>query len=930
MTHDMTYDITYDTTHEVHAFPGESSLLSGCVQAALSRHGAADWHISDGGFWCHVAPHSRHHRIQGWKLHLAATPLSAPLVLAQAADVLVRRRCQFKFARSLGRATELVSRQYDRGAGGKFITAYPEGDEDRLRELAEELHQVTLGLPGPGILSDRPYRPGSLVHYRYGVHDGIPVLGNDGSYEAMLMAPDGTLARDERNAWYSPPHWAPRDPFALPHTTSSSPSPVPGGTGAGAVRLNSRYSVRQVIRHAFTGGVYRATDDRTGLPVVIKQARPHTGATLTGMDVRDVRRHEAAMLELLEPTGLVPSLVDLFEQQDDLFLVQEELPGVTLRRWATENSTPDDDGIWGPPTATVERIARRLLNLMERIHDEGLVLRDFNPSNVMVMPDEELRLIDLEFLTRRKARVTRAWTPGYAAPEQTHAPLVGTAPEPSADLFSLGATLFFTATGIDPVLPADKPALRPHHRRIQEWLTTLGAGNPAARRLAPAVVALMHDDPARRPGLDTVRDLLRNGAPTPAPQGLPPHESAPQEPGRLGDAELKQLTSDALAHLVSTMNPASAHRLWRTTPFGATSDPLNVQHGAAGILGVLTRAYETAPDPALRDTIATVAHWISRTVGREPRALPGLHFGRSGTAWALLDAGRALGDEALVAHARELAERVPLRWPNPDICHGMSGAGMTQLRFWEGTGGGHFLSRAQEAAEAVAAARERREGLSAWPIARDWPSRLAGLVHYGFAHGVAGVGAFLLAAGRATHDSAHLDLAADAAETLLATARLKDGAAYWPSGPASHVLKSHWCSGSSGVATFLVRLWQETSDDRLRTVCHQAALAVRRSRWHAGTAQCHGLAGDGEFLLDLAEASGEDQYRVWADELAVGLYARHAVHYGRVLTPDETGVSLSLDYNTGLAGVLAFLLRLRDGGPRLWLPASLTGPRRDR
>ncbi|MCC3776149.1 class IV lanthionine synthetase LanL, partial [Streptomyces sp. UNOB3_S3] len=704
---------------------------------------------------------------------------------------------------------------------------------------------------------------------------------------------------------------------------SPSPSPAPGGAGAGVVRLNGRYTVRQVIRHAFTGGVYRATDDRTGLPVVIKQARPHTGATLTGMDIRDVRRHEAAMLELLEPTGLTPSPVDLFEQQSDLFLVQEELPGVTLRRWATENSTPDDDGTWGPPTAAVERIARRLLDLMERIHGEGLVLRDFNPNNVMVTPDEELRLIDLEFLTRREARTTRAYTPGYAAPEQAGAPLVGSAPEPPADLYSLGATLFFTATGIDPVLPADQPAVRPHHRRIQEWLATLGTGNPAAHRLAPAVVALMHDDPARRPGLDAVRDLLHGGAPT-------PREPAPRGPGRLGDAELKQFISDALDHLVGSMNPASPHRLWQTTPFGATSDPCNVQHGAAGILGVLTRAYEAAPDPALREATATATQWISRAVGREPRALPGLHFGRSGTAWALLEAGRALGDDGLVAHARELAELVPLRWPNPDVCHGMSGAGLTQLRFWEATGGDHFLRRAREAAEAVAAARERRENLSAWPIAHDWPSRLAGLVHYGFAHGVAGVGAFLLAVGRATDDSAHLGLAAEAAETLLATARLRDGAAYWPSGPGSRSLKTHWCSGSSGVATFLVRLWQETSDDRLRTACHQAALAVRRSRWHAGTAQCHGLAGDGEFLLDLAEASGEDQYRVWAGELAAIVYARHALHDGRVLAPDETGVSVSLDYNTGLAGVLAFLLRLRDGGPRLWLPATLTGPRRDR
>lgn len=892
-------------------FPGGTALFSGCVQAALSRHGATEWHVGQGDFWCHVAPHGSHPRVQGWKLHLSATPLSAPLVLERAADVLVGRRCPFKFAGSLARVTELVSKAYDRGSGGKFITAYPEGGEDRLRELAEELHRATLGLPGPGILSDRPYRPGSIVHYRFGVHDGIPVLGDDGSYEAMLMTPDGTLVRDERHAWFSPPRWAPRDPFA-------PPSAAPGSAVAGTVRLDGRYTVRQVVRHAFTGGVYRATDDDTGLPVVIKQARPHTGATLTGLDVRDARRHEAAMLELLEPTGITPRPVALFAQQNELFLVQEELPGVTLRRWATENIA-HEGATWGPPADAVERITRQLLELVEHIHGKGLVLRDLNPGNAMVLPDEELRLIDVEHLARRGEPVTRVYTPGYAAPEQTGAPFIGTAPEPPADFFSLGATLFYAATGVDPQLPPDRPVVRPGHRRIQEWLGALCVGNPAAQRLAPAVVALMHDDPARRPGPDAVRDLLRSSTPT-------HRAAAPRSPERLGDAELKQMTGDALDHLLATMDPAAPQRLWLPSPFGARTDPCNVQHGAAGILGVLTRAYESAPDPALREAVAAAAHWTDRTVEREPRALPGLHFGRSGTAWALLAAGRALDDEELAVRAQEFAERVPLHRPNPDICHGTAGAGMTQLRFWEDTGGDHFLDRAREAADAVAAARERRENLSYWPIPHGGASRLAGLVHYGFAHGVAGAGAFLLAAGRATHDSSHLAMAAEAGETLLAAARLKDGAAYWPDGPTGRTLKTHWCSGSSGIGTFLIRLWQETADDRLREACHRAALAVRRSRRHAGTSQCHGLAGDGEFLLDLAEATGEDGYRSWAGELAVSMHARHAVHDGRILVPDETGAAVTPDYNTGLAGVLAFLLRLRDGGPRLWLPTVFTGP----
>jgi hypothetical protein len=46
--------------------------------------------------------------------------------------------------------------------------------------------------------------------------------------------------------------------------------------------------------------------------------------------------------------------------------------------------------------------------------------------------------------------------------------------------------------------------------------------------------------------------------------------------------------------------------------------------------------------------------------------------------------------------------------------------------------------------------------------------------------------------------------------------------------------------------------------------------------------------------------------------------ARTVRRGGRLLVPDETGRHVHADYGTGLAGVLAFLVRLRHGGPALW------------
>lgn len=370
-------------------------LLVEIVEAVLARTGVGPvtggpWRLREGEFWCHVSPPGEAGRLQGWKLHVAATPLAAPLVLARAAEILVRHGCRFKFAGTIGRA-DLVSHRYDRGGGGKFLTVYPELDDTRLRELAAELHRATLGLPGPAILSDRPCFPSSLVHYRYGVFSGVPALGDDGIRSAMLVAPDGQAGPRPAPGLVRAARVGPARPVRPGRVRRRG---GPGRPGRGAARR--ALPGAGVIRHAFGGGVFRGVDESTGTPVIIKQARPHTAATLTGRDARDLRRHEAAMLEEFAGSGFTPALVALFEQQGDLFLVQEAVDGVTLRQWVLDRLEFGEGERWGIPVVDALRRARSLARLMRLVHDEGWVLRDFNPNNVMVTEDGEVRLIDLE------------------------------------------------------------------------------------------------------------------------------------------------------------------------------------------------------------------------------------------------------------------------------------------------------------------------------------------------------------------------------------------------------------------------------------------------------------------------------------------------------------------------------------------------------
>ncbi|KAA2265700.1 protein kinase/lanthionine synthetase C family protein [Solihabitans fulvus] len=852
---------------------------------------AAGWRVDLREPWYLVTPPDHEPRRQGWKLHLSATPGSAPSVLERAARVLLRHDCAFKFASTPAVTARLVSARMDRARSGKFLTAYP-ADDDRLRALAKDLHEATLGLPGPAILSDRRYHRGSLVHYRYGCFHAPLELTDEGSYEMRLRDPDGASVRDDRLPWFAPPPWA-VDPFPATDT--------PTRRRGDPVRLADRYVVSEAIRHSNRGGVYRARDERTGHDVLIKEARPHVGADLDGRDARDWLRHEADMLDLLAPHVITPQRLDLFSAGGHLFLVEEFVDGTNLQDWHREHDgQPSPESAW--------QLAGALSSVLDRVHAVGLVLRDLKPSNVIMRSDGTPLLIDLEAATRPGTRTAVVGTAGFVAPEYLRSG-ADHAPEPSADCFSLGATLLHATTGIHPVLVPDTVPGRWIGERLAALAHAAAPGSAALAALLPLVLGLTADEPDRWT-LAHTRRFLRTGGPRVAPVSAGPE---------LPDVDVDLLVRDGLAHLADTMDPSGEY-LWPQPSSLPHGDPCNVQTGAAGVVALLRRAVGHGLESA-RPALRSAVRWMRWRLPQERRVLPGLHFGRSGAVWALHDAAVALGDSATADWAAASALEIPVAWPNLDVCHGVAGAGLTQLRFWHATGDERFAARAAAAADTVLRqVRLARSGVD-WLADGGFRDDLAGLGSYGFAHGVAGVGAFLLAAGRDLGRPDLVEVAVGGGHALCAVARTRGDAAWWPKGPgrAERPGLDFWCNGASGVGTFLVRLWRETGDATFLDHARRAARAAYLDRWRLGPGICHGVAGNAELLLDLAQATGEDGYRRQAAELATCLFTRAVRVRGRLLVPDDTLREVCPSYQVGFAGVLDFLLRLRHGGDRAWL-----------
>src|SRR5262245_18631696 len=254
--------------------------------------------------------------------------------------------------------------------------------------------------------------------------------------------------------------------------------------------IADRYALAVPIGQGGMGVVWRARDTLLGREVAIKEVRlPPTIPDRERSSMRARVLREARAAARLNHPGAV-TLYDVINEQGHAFIVMELINAPTLSQVVAK------EGPLNPSRAAL--IGAQVAAALAAAHQAGIVHRDVKPANVMVQGDGA-RLTDFGIArVKGDPKLTSTGlivgSPAYMAPEQAS----GAAAGPEADLWGLGATLYYAVEG--------RP---PFERDGQISVLTAVVNDPPrtperAGELGPIIATLLSKDPTYRP---TASDL---------------------------------------------------------------------------------------------------------------------------------------------------------------------------------------------------------------------------------------------------------------------------------------------------------------------------------------------------------------------------------------------------------------------------------------
>lgn len=855
-------------------------------------------------------------KIQGWKLHISSTPSEINALLACILPILNHFEAPFKIVQDMETCAILNEGSLGATQIGKCMTIYAD-EIAQADALAEALVMATASFNGPDIISDLYL--GGRVFTRYGGFN--PVIERDtlGQVQSYIYMPDGTKQPD---GYGDPAHYLTL--AGIPFTKEKYALTLPAILPQHHV-LNEKYLIVDALDHRPRGATFQAIDITTPndiRPKMIKQGRFHTLSDELGRDIRNRFHHEMLMQQLVKEAHITPACHDYFEDEHSAYLVFDYLYGAQLENhMASLRQQQNWAALSREKQLHILDVLAKAAETVHLLHEAQVVHRDISVSNLYVCDDGKVLLIDLELsqFCGASERPFGKGTPGFMSPEQEHF-----APATFAqDVYGFGAVMLYCLSGIDP-----------RRFRLQET-----ASHADIRALFPNLPESFYDclfscfsiAPELRPGITEIREEIAHAKEhisTTLPQAKSPASLWLKDKAR-------RCWEDGL-HGLETLCITRQDGLWLSAPISQNNRLASqvqqvelrrsLNRGVAGVcylLGVMARHSPCLPErfPSLFSRAKHAAQWLLQGESTTDIGMPGLHFGEAGVAlalWEMKKAGLIDMPHETCAPITHAAFAHASLWP--DITHGMAGQGLAALHMLEGENGAEVARIAHDCAERLMAS-QKADGSWAMP---DGVPGMSGETLSGFAHGVAGIGYFLVEYARRTGSKQAKAACLNAAEWLESAAHVQaNGRLTWHYSDKNHAIWQWWCHGAMGISTFFRALWQLTGKNHYRALLEKSLYLPVEGFYAPNLTLCHGMSGLGLHLLEAFIATQNPRFLKDAEHIIEHLLSR------AIRTQQGTGWIVedphhfSADLMVGMGGVLLLLFYYSEAMEKARFPGNL-------
>src|SRR5437773_7800127 len=262
------------------------------------------------------------------------------------------------------------------------------------------------------------------------------------------------------------------------------------------------YEILEEIGRGGMGVIYRARQQHSRRIVAVKRVLAH-----------DVNSHETLVRFRREAEAVAsldhPNILPIYEVSES----EEGLPYFSMK-YATGGSLRMAAPKLRESPRECVRVMAKVARAIAYAHGKGVLHRDLQPGNILLDENQEPMVSDfgLAKWLDQNSDLTRTLetlgTPGYIAPEQTECPADKLTC--AADIYSLGAILFYLLTGRPPFVGSN--VLHVIHQAAATAAPRLRSLAPSLDRDLETIVArcLESDPNARYQSAGTLADDLEN------------------------------------------------------------------------------------------------------------------------------------------------------------------------------------------------------------------------------------------------------------------------------------------------------------------------------------------------------------------------------------------------------------------------------------